>query len=631
MALKNFTQFTPYTVLSSTDNFVGYRVLDEFRSDLSSITEAISGLLIKKGFTPFSSTGVVKRVNFRYTIASGSSLNAVSGADDYGLVLNYSPSQVEVFRNGAHLAENLDFVANNNTQITNLSTMTVGDVVEVVSLSSTVLNNFAPISGSGDALATTYRYSVASSNTIKPGNTLITGIDDFGLSLSFTLPNLEVYLNGSHLVRDSDYGSYSSGTSLTLNDAVADGDTVEVVSLSTYNLTQIVGITEYSGIQRIQAGKNITISNVTGTGSFTLSAKPGIRDIKVPDWTTGAHITNSSTLLQYLSAVEQSNRFIQASAVYVEQYGSFPGSGVYEGGVIAPNGKIYLVPRTATVGAIIDPNNNTVTTYGSFPGGGAYVGGVLAPNGNIYFCSSVATVGRFVDPANNSVTTYGSFPGVLSNEGGALAPNGNIYFFPRAATVGRFVDPSNNTVTTYGSFPGNDAYIGGVLAPNGKIYLVPHNATVGTIIDPNNNTVTTYGSFPGSAAYVGGVLAPNGQLYFVPTSATVGVIVDPSNNTVTTYGSFPGGGHEGGVLAPNGKIYLVPTNATVGRFVDPANNTVTTYGSFPGSAAYVGGVLAPNGKIYFIPSSATVGRALCLLLNNNFNINVCTNPMFNKY
>ena len=143
--------------------------------------------------------------------------------------------------------------------------------------------------------------------------------------------------------------------------------------------------------------------------------------------------------------------------------------------------------------------------------------------------------------------------------------------------------------------------------------------------------VEQYGSFPGSFAYEGGALAPNGKIYFAPGAATVGRIVDPSNNSVTTYGSFPGGNYQGGVLAPNGKIYFIPGGATVGAIVDPANNTVTTYGSFPGSQAYVGGVLAPNGKIYFAPWNATVGRILCLLSKNNWNINVCTNPFFNKY
>ena len=634
MALKNFTQFTPQTVLSGTDNFVGYRVLDEIRSDLSSVTDAISGLLLSKGFVPGSSEGVVRKVSFRYTLTSGSSLNAVSGADDYGLVLSYTPTQVEVYRNGAYLAESLDFVANNGTQITNLSTMNVGDIVEVVALSSTRLTLVSGF-GTGDVFKINYRYSVATGNTIEPGDTLITGNDDFGFSLSFVSPNLDVYLNGSHLVRDMDYGSYGSGNSLILNDAVADGDTVEVVSVSANNLTQIVGITAYKGIQQIQAGKDFFISNITGTGNVTLSAKPGIRDIKVPDWTTGAHITNFSTLQQYLSAVVQSNRFTQASASYVEQYGSFPGGSAYDGGVLAPNGKIYFVPCAATVGRIVDPSNNSVTTYGNFPTpptGCAYIGGVLAPNGKIYFIPQSATIGAIVDPSNNTVTTYGSFPGSAAYDGAIVAPNGKIYFIPQQATVGRIVDTSNNSVTTYGSFPGGGGYVGAVLAPNGKIYLAPYNATVGRFVNPSNNSVTTYGSFPAGGGYVGGVLAPNGKIYFVPYNATVGAIIDPDNNTVTTYGSFPeSGAYQGGVLAPNGKIYFSPFSATLGRFVDPSNNTVTTYVSFPaGNGKFDGAVLAPNGKIYFVPHTATVGAVVNTLNNNNFNINVCTNPFFNK-
>jgi streptogramin lyase len=636
MALKNFTQFTPYTVLSSTDNFVGYRVLDEFRTDFNSLTDAISGLLISKGFTPGSSVGIVRRVSFRYTIGSGNNLNAVSGADDFGFTLSYKPTQIEVYRNGAHLAENLDFIASNGTQVTNLSTFSLGDIVEVVALSSTLLTNYAIASGSGIVTSPLFRYSVSPSNTITPGAFVIAGADDFGSVLSFVVPNLEVYLNGSHLVKDMDYGTYASGSSITLGDSVADGDIVEIVSLSANNISEIASITTYIGIQKIQAGKDIIISNFSGTGNVTVSAKPGIRDIKVPDWTTGAHVTNSSTLLQYLSAVAQSNRFTQASAVYVEQYGSFPGGSAYDGGVLAPNGKIYFVPCTATVGRIVDPSDNSVTTYGNFPTpptGCAYIGGVLAPNGKIYFCPQSATIGAIVDPANNTVTTYGSFPGSGATYDGAIvAPNGKIYFIPQQATVGRIVDTSNNSVTTYGSFPGGGSYVGAVLAPNGKIYLAPYNATIGRFVDPSDNSVTTYGSFPAGGGYVGGVLAPNGKIYFVPYNATVGRFVDPSNNSVTTYGSFPeSGAYQGGVLAPNGKIYFSPFGATLGRFVDPTNNTVTTYGSFLGSAAgYDGAVLAPNGKIYFVPHTATVGRVANTLNNNNFNLNVCTNPFFNK-
>ena len=126
------------------------------------------------------------------------------------------------------------------------------------------------------------------------------------------------------------------------------------------------------------------IATNASIGVVTLSAVAGRSDMQVPDWITGNHVTNFSTLQQYLSATIYSNRNISASAVSIEQYGSFPGTAAYEGAVLAPNGKIYLVPDSATVGRIFDPNNNSVTTYGSFPAlATGFQGAVLAPNGKI--------------------------------------------------------------------------------------------------------------------------------------------------------------------------------------------------------------------------------------------------------
>jgi len=656
MALKNFTQFTPQTVLSGTDNFVGYRVLDEIRSDLSSVTDAISGLLLSKGFVPGSSEGVVRKVSFRYTLTSGSSLNAVSGADDYGLVLSYTPTQVEVYRNGAYLAESLDFVANNGTQITNLSTMNVGDIVEVVALSSTRLT-LASGFGTGDVSKINYRYSVATGNTIEPGDTLITGNDDFGFGLSFVSPNLDVYLNGSHLVRDMDYGSYGSGNSLILNDAVADGDTVEVVSLSANNLTQVVGITAYKGIQQIQAGKDFFISNITGTGIVTLSAKPGIRDIKVPDWTTGAHITNFSTLQQYLSAVAQSNRFTQPSAVYMEIFATnaYPveaGTQNWEGGVLHPNGKIYCFPENASVILIIDPDSNTTTTTGagSFGTvGNKYQGSILAPNGKIYgvpcgsgTTSRPQTVFQLLDPSNNTITAYASIaslPPTNAFQGGVCAPNGKLYLTPSTSSIFYFIDPSNNTVSAFATYVTNSSIFGqnysfGCVGPNGKIYISPTGATVGRIIDPDTNTITTFGITGQSLPNLGaGIVAPNGKIYFVPNHS-IGYILDPfNNNTISTYSCAPvitgATSSFGGRLAPNGKIYFASWAGTFFGMLDPDNNTVTQLGTVA-SVGYLGMVLTPKGKLVLIPAAATSITAYNLNLNNNFNINVCTNPMFNK-
>ena len=634
MALKNFTQFTPQTVLSATDFLVGYRNLDEIRTDLDSMSLGVSALLISKGFLPGTTLGSIKRKSFQYTIVPGNNLNAVSGTDDYGNILSYTVNQVEVYRNGSHLVNSQDYLANNSTQILNLSTLNFGDIVQVVGLSGIGVTQQNTLSGFlGNLVQTNFRYSVASSNTITPGSTVISGSDDYGAVLRFKTNAFEVYLNGSHLVRDYDYTSYNLGTSFTLASPVSNGDSVDVVSLSSVTTSQLSSISAFSGISKILAGDRTAISS--STGNVTVSSQTCISDILVPNWTNANHISQFSLLQDYLSAVAASNTSA-ANAVSVEQYGSFP-AGAYNRAVLAPNGNIYFVPYGGAVGAIVNPSNNSVTTYGSFPANASYVGGVLAPNGKIYFVPHNSTIGRFVDPSNNTVTTYGSFQAGGAYNGGVLAPNGKIYFAPAAATAGAIVDPSSNggtSVQFYGSFPGSGAYQGAVLAPNGKIYFVPNNTSLGAIVDPANNTVTTYGNFPTISAYGGSVLAPNGKIYFAPGNTSVGAIVDPSSNggtSVQFYGSFPtNAAYVDSVLAPNGKIYFVPYNATVGLIVDPTTNTLTTYGSFPGTAAYGGGIVASNGKIYFVPNSATVGVALCLLNNNNWNLNVCTNPFFNK-
>ena len=243
------------------------------------------------------------------------------------------------------------------------------------------------------------------------------------------------------------------------------------------------GVLSLSGINQLTSQIGVNKS----TGVVTISAEPHLCELDVPGWDKGQHVTQWSTLQKYLSATALTNSTIPASAIYIEQYGSFSGNYAYAGATLAPNGKIYFAPHNATVGAILDPNNNTITTYGSFPGTTAYGSATLAPNGKIYFVPFSATVGAIVDPTNNTVTTYGSFPGNYAYNGGILAPNGNIYFVPQNTAVGRFIDPTNNTVTTYGSFPGTNAYSGAPLAANGKIYLVPHTATVGRALSLLNN------------------------------------------------------------------------------------------------------------------------------------------------
>jgi hypothetical protein len=277
MALKNFTQFTPQTILSATDFMVGYRQLDEIRTDLNSLTDAISGLLILKGFTPGGSLGSVRRVSYRYTIGAGSPVNAVSGVDDFGLTLSYTPGQIEVYRNGSHLVESLDFLATNSTQIRNLSTLNLGDIVEVVALSATGVTVIETLTGSGVVFQSNYRYTVPIS--LANGAVTVTGPDDFGSTLRYAAPNLDVYLNGSHLVNSYDYIA-TDGVNITLYEPVATGDVVDVQTLSSVGTGAVYGLSAFSGVSRIVAQNGVATSSSGGLGVVTLSADIQGRTLK---------------------------------------------------------------------------------------------------------------------------------------------------------------------------------------------------------------------------------------------------------------------------------------------------------------------------------------------------------------
>ena len=265
MALKNFSQFTPQTVLSATDFVVGYRSTDEIRTDLDSLTVAISGLLISKGFTPGGALGTIKRVNYRYTIDAGENLNAVSGLDDYGLYLSYTSGQLDVYRNGSHLVDGQDFVASNGTQVTGLSTMSPGDVIDIVTLSAAGIT--ISLSGAGSVFTNHYRYTVPV-GSVTVGGVDVSGPDDLGSTLNYASPNLEVYLNGSHLVYGLDYTALN-GSLITMSEGLSAGDVVDVSVISAYDIGGLATLS--TGVFKLRAGAGIILNPANGVGDVTIT------------------------------------------------------------------------------------------------------------------------------------------------------------------------------------------------------------------------------------------------------------------------------------------------------------------------------------------------------------------------
>lgn len=279
----------------------------------------------------------------------------------------------------------------------------------------------------------------------------------------------------------------------------------------------------------------------------------------------------------------------------------------YFGGVLAPNGKIYMIPYSASNVLILDPKTNTFdTTTISNLGSGQYKwqGGVLASNGKIYGIPRNSTSVLIIDPVTNTAdTTTISDLSSQTNKwaGGVLAPNGNIYCIPRNAADVLVINPLTNTksfITGAGAIV--PKWEGGVLGVNGNVYGVPYNINQILQINTNSNTL----SFIDISATVpspnenwnGGALASNGRIYMSPLQDSRVLVLDTSNNGVSVISGAGAGGYKyvGATLAPNGKIYCIPHLSTNCLIIDPIANTLnnTSITGLPGNYAWQGGVLA---------------------------------------
>ena len=301
------------------------------------------------------------------------------------------------------------------------------------------------------------------------------------------------------------------------------------------------------------------------------------------------------------------------------------------GGVLAPNGHIYLVPCQAGSIGDFDPSTGALSLIdisSVIPPYWNYCGGVLAPNGLIYFVPHNAdNIGVF-NPFTR-VFSIIDISSVIAHDvkwvGGVLAPNGHIYFVPyNADSIGDF-NPTTGAFSLIsipffiGGSSSGYKYVGGVLAPNGQIIFVPHHANsigdfdpvtgVFTVIDISS--VIAHGS-----KYSGGVLAPNGHIYCVPFNANHIGDFNPDTGafSIIDISSFitHDWKYEGAVLGPNGLMYFVPSksdnigvfNPSTGAFSIIDISSVISH-----DRKYVGGVLGHNGRMYLVPRDAeSVGQ-----------------------
>ena len=353
-------------------------------------------------------------------------------------------------------------------------------------------------------------------------------------------------------------GNLTVGNNVTINGELL----IDTVTINNGNITATTFIGDGSGLTGILTNySDASFNNVDISGTLTGI----INDINLHN--TKPSSINSTKIINILS-----NNFNEFKPWYLDNTYSYNNGPVHEhyggfiGGVLAPNGKIILVPFHSPVIGIYDPITNI---YNDGPGHGqgeegAFIGGVLAPNGKIILVPNTSPNVGIYDPITNSYDNGAEHEKEGSAFlGGVLAPNGKIIFVPNNSEYVGIYDPITDSYNDGAEHVQEDVpFFGGVLAPNGKIIFVPYNSPFIGIYDPITDSYN-HGAEHGQedVQFVGGVLAPNGKIIFVPSQSPFIGIYDPitdSYNDGPAHGFTGNPIFSGGILAPNGKIIIVP-------------------------------------------------------------------------
>jgi hypothetical protein len=103
-------------------------------------------------------------------------------------------------------------------------------------------------------------------HTATGGETTLSGSDDNGNTLSYTIGQEMVYVNGVLLERTGDYTA-TSGTSVVLSNALVAGDIFECISYVNFNLTTAVNQTQFTATGDILVGNGASSETALHVGS----------------------------------------------------------------------------------------------------------------------------------------------------------------------------------------------------------------------------------------------------------------------------------------------------------------------------------------------------------------------------
>ena len=109
-------------------------------------------------------------------------------------------------------------------------------------------------------------------DTIPSTTTVLNGLDDNNLNLSYTPGNEQVYINGTLITRGQDYTA-TNGTSITLTQAAEIGDTVEVFGNPLFSVTDVYTQAQANSLYVAKAGFEAAGKNKIINGDFRINQR----------------------------------------------------------------------------------------------------------------------------------------------------------------------------------------------------------------------------------------------------------------------------------------------------------------------------------------------------------------------
>ena len=227
-------------------------------------------------WVPLNTTGnLVNSTRWQKVVAGGET--SLSGNDDSGESLIYTPGYEQVYLNGVLLARDADYTATTGTTITGLTALTAGHIVEILAYNNINVANTYTQGQIDNKIANTFTRWI---DTLSASATVLSGLDDNSTTLSYT-PGLEqVYVNGI-LLLPSEYTA-TSGSSVVLSEAAVSGDVIQIYTLKNFRVpnTYTIGQTDDQFLTKTSASSTY-LSQSSASSTYATKA-----DFPADAWTS---------------------------------------------------------------------------------------------------------------------------------------------------------------------------------------------------------------------------------------------------------------------------------------------------------------------------------------------------------